>query len=288
MNSASLIVSVGDRAIAGRASRAPARSCRGERTRTSDPAVPGRVRCHFATPRRRGSPGARTLTSPVKGRMHYHRARDPSCPGIELNDHLSVLRLQRSACTAQAAWARAIAHACRDRVIVVDYSLVICPVLAASLSSRCERRARGTVDSRAMQSAAVQGGRNRTLIARSRISRPTVRRPLIVFVSPERFELSPHRLKVECAAITPRAQGGCRGRAFELRLHHVGALGIEPSWCRCTRGLQPRPEPRRSARPKMTEATEDFSRAAPDRFGYSAWSMRLEPSLRRSWAAARA
>ena len=51
------------------------------------------------------------------------------------------------------------------------------------------------------------GGRTRTLIARSRISRPTVRRPLInLFVSPERFELSTLRLKVGCSTAELRAQ----------------------------------------------------------------------------------
>jgi len=46
----------------------------------------------------------------------------------------------------------------------------------------------------------------------------------------------------------------------------------------------------RSLAPENEEAAKDFSRAAPDRLGYSACSMRLEPFLRRwgSWAAARA
>ena len=44
-----------------------------------------------------------------------------------------------------------------SRFIIVDYSIVICPVLAVSLASHCERCALETVDSRAMQSAAVQG-----------------------------------------------------------------------------------------------------------------------------------
>jgi len=69
----------------------------------------------------------------------------------------------------------------------------------------------------------------------------------------------------------------------------VGAFGIEPkrctrhAWSTATPGATPVCAPENEK-----AAEEDLSRAAPDRFGYSAYSMRLEPSLRRSWAAARA
>lgn len=187
--------------------------------------------------------------------------------------------LQAGACTTQAARARCDRATCRDRVIIIDYSVVI---LTPSPPCRCRPAVSYCSGDRRFTCGAVSrssGRRNRTLIARSRISRPTVRRSLIdLFVSPEGFEPSPHRVKAECAAVTPRAQDGCRGRAFELllHLHHVGALRIELRWCRSTRGLQPRPEPRRSARPKTRRAArEDLSRAAPESFRLFSLSLRV-------------
>jgi hypothetical protein len=172
----------GARAGAGRAAGGAGSVRRGERTRTSDPAVPGRVRCRFATPRRRGSPGARTLTSRVKSRVYYHRARDPSCPGIELNDHLSVF--------SGALAPRKLPGLVRSRMraAIASSSSTIHLSSAPSSPRRCRPAVSAVLGDRRFARDAVSrgsGGRNRTLIARSRISRPTVRRPLIVFVSPE-------------------------------------------------------------------------------------------------------
>ena len=76
-----------------------------------------------------------------------------------------------------------------SRVIIIDYSFFIRPVLAVSLSSHYERCARGTVDSRAMQSACSSGRKIRTFVMRSRGAGPTVRRSLIMFVGSGRIEL---------------------------------------------------------------------------------------------------
>ena len=140
--------------------------------------------------------------------------------------------------------------------------------LSIAPSSPCRWRpamsavARGTVDSRAMQSACGSGRKDRTLISRVRIWRPANWTIPDRVVGPERFELSPLDLKGRCAAITPRARYGFRGRAFELLLHRLsfgGCVQNRTESVQSTRGLQPRPEPRRSAHPKTNETAEGSS-----------------------------
>lgn len=190
--------------------------------------------------------------------VHHRNACNPFVPRDRVER--SSPTLQDGACTTQAARAFARAPLLELRNPRASSSLTI--HLSLAPSSPCRWRpavsavARGTVESRAKQSACSSGGRNRTLIARIRISRLTVRRPLIdlfvLCVGLERFELSPHRLKVRCAAVTPQAQDGGCGRAFELLLHHFLSWACSESNRdgAKTRDLQSRPEPCRSARPK--------------------------------------
>jgi hypothetical protein len=169
------------------------------------------------------------VIAPEVGVEVPHHAAFPAkrALGRELNGHLLLFR---QALVPHELPGRLRSPQARSRHHRVDYSVVMCPVFAVSLSSRCERCCSG--DRRFTGDAVGRGsgGRDRTLIARARVWRPTVRRPLIdFFVSPEGFEPSPHRVKAECATVTPRAQNELRGRAFEsLLLHHVGAFGIEP------------------------------------------------------------
>lgn len=167
---------------------------------------------------------------------------------------------------------------CRDRVIIIDYSVVICPVPAVSLASHCERCCSG--DRRFTRGAVGRssGRRNRTSIASSRDSRPTVRRSLISFVrGPGRTRTpiaSRLRLKVGCITFLPRARRAAGGRAFELRhrLHRVSFSwersesnrdGAKHAWVTATPGATPVCAP--LAR-KREEPPRIFSRAAPDPF----------------------
>ena len=104
---------------------------------------------------------------------------------------------------------------------------------------------------------------------RSRGAGPTVRRTLIdLFVGPGRLELPQIRLKVGCIAFLPRALDADGGRAFELLLHHVGALGIEPRRCRARVGYSHARSHAGLRARKREEPPRVLPRAAPDRFGF--------------------
>jgi hypothetical protein len=94
---------------------------------------------------------------------------------------------------------------------------------------------------------------------RSRGAGTTVVRPLISFVRPRRVERPSPRLKGACSTrLSYGREITRRVRAFELLLH-VGVLRIERRLVQSTRGLQPRPEPLRSARPKTKKPPRRIS-----------------------------
>lgn len=126
--------------------------------------------------------------------------------------------LQPSAQTIYARVASCDRAAGRDRVIVIDYSVVICPVPAVSLSSRCERSCSG--DRRFTRGAVGRssGKRNRTSIARSRISRPTVRRSLIDLL---------------CAWARGDSNSHCLAAPIKSRVHNLSATSPKSCWWRC-------------------------------------------------------
>ena len=148
----------------------------------------------------------------------------------------------------------------------MSYSVVKCPVRTVSLSFHCERSARETVDSRVLQSAAVRAERVELPFPESESGvLPIERSPSCVGL--ERFELSPRGVKIRCAAVTPQTLNRVCGRAFESVQHVVGEPRIELGGARRPRGLQPRQEPRLSARPKRREPAEVLPRAGSQSFG---------------------
>ena len=147
--------------------------------------------------------------------------------------------------------------------------VAVIPRWGTSIHVRCSRRS--------------SGPRIRTLICRSRAERPTVGRALNEWAREDSNLPSPGKSRVRCHYATSPRNGSSR-RVFASSSSSRGRARNRTESVQSTRGLQPRPEPRRSARPKTKKPP--LFRAAPDRFGYLHRVYRLEPPLRRSWAAA--
>ena len=64
-----------------------------------------------------------------------------ACHPLESNQNLPGFSRVRRPSTQE--WHRCDRATCRDRVIIIDYSVVIRPVLAVSLASHCERYCSG-------------------------------------------------------------------------------------------------------------------------------------------------
>ena len=305
--------SIGDRAIIGGASRAPVLLVEVTRFELAIPCAQGRcstrlshtslveerplLRVPFRGSLRRtcglvSSGWAARESNPdhlIKSQVHHRNACDPITvppPGIEPGP----LGLQPSAQTNYARVAssrerRSSSCGSSRFIVVVQLFNFHRPVFTAPALVEL-------VDSRVKQSAFRSRPRSRTLIDGFRNRCPTdwtsLDRDQRSVVGLEGFEPPPHRVKAEHAATTPQTQDGSCGRAFELLRHHfLSWVPLESN----QDGAEARlgySQARSHAGLRTRKRKEPPLRAAPDRFGLSAWVTRLEPSLRTSWAAARA
>lgn len=132
---------------------------------------------------------------------------------------------------------------CRGRVIVVDYSLVIAPSSPCRCRPAVSAVARGTVDSRAMQSAAVRGQGFEPRFHESESCVLPLDEPRSSCRA-GRCRTFVASLKGKCSTVELRPQDGGTQRRFslELRRHHVpfvGVGGVEPPSAHHATGLQP-------------------------------------------------
>ena len=89
---------------------------------------------------------------------------------------------------------------------------------------------------------------------------PIERNPIVVDL--KRFELLPLGVKTRCAAVTPQTQNWACSRAFEL-VNMRGRAENRTQMDTRSRGLQPRQEPRLSARPETSETSKSPPRFLP-------------------------
>jgi hypothetical protein len=188
----------------------------------------------------------------VKSQVHHRNACDPhvvprdrierSSPGLQPG--ASPIKLS-GRFDALAMWARARLH--RRSAIR----------LSSAPSSPCRCRPRGTVDSRAMQSAPFEAkGSNLDCAGQSRVSF-RLDEPRSSRAGGSRTLVASLKGKCSTVELRPRDDGRSvfdEDLAASPSFPFVGELRIELRWTLKPRDLQSRQEPRLSARPKTTRA----------------------------------